>query len=334
MSLVYDLLTQRHPNLFNNAVLLTAEPSINPSVYEVLRDTNTHMISWHLPLHQEAVAAQIASTFLLPNTSDVQGYESAILVWPKSKVLGCALVQLLACQFQHIYVVGANNMGGKSIHKACDNWCDDIQKIDSAKHCTLWQLTLTPKESFNWLTHSKAFAWQQQEYITLPGVFSHASLDAGTRLLLSTLPAPSEGSLVDLGCGSGVIGLSLKHTEPALSVTLADIDACALKSAQLNALRQRLDVAVVESDVLSGVEGRVDFVVTNPPFHDSKATSYHFAKRLFDDLKQTLKHDGQLWLVANRHLPYEQWAQETFGTVEIVAQDCGFKVLLAHDIRQ
>lgn len=64
-----------------------------------------------------------------------------------------------------------------------------------------------------------------------------------------------------------------------------------------------------------------------PPFHLGKGTDYEFARRLFSEARQHLTRDGQMWIVANRHLPYEDWAAEQFRQVEIMVQDKGFKLL-------
>ncbi|HBO38159.1 MAG TPA: 16S rRNA methyltransferase, partial [Pasteurellaceae bacterium] len=67
---------------------------------------------------------------------------------------------------------------------------------------------------------------------SLPGVFSANELDAGTDLLLSTLNAGICGRVLDLGCGAGVIGSYIKKSNPQADVTMSDIHAMAVASAQ------------------------------------------------------------------------------------------------------
>jgi 16S rRNA (guanine1207-N2)-methyltransferase len=130
-----------------------------------------------------------------------------------------------------------------------------------------------------------------------------------------------------------VIGLSFKKRNPSLEVVLADVDAFALRSAQLNSLRLALPAEILNSDGLASIEGRFDFIISNPPFHQGKNTDYQFARRLFIEAKQHLVKDGQLWLIANRHLGYEEWAQEAFDQVDVMVQEKGFKLICAQKPR-
>ena len=80
-------------------------------------------------------------------------------------------------------------------------------------------------------------------------------------------------SLIDVGCGSGAIGLSLKLEEPSLKVVLGDISAPALKVAEKNAKDLGAEVSFVEGDMLepfieAGV--KVDVLVCNPPYIPSE----------------------------------------------------------------
>src|SRR5690554_1482682 len=113
-------------------------------------------------------------------------------------------------------------------------------------------------------------------------------------------------------------------------VTLADVDAFALQSARLNSMRLNLLVEVIASDGLSQVEGKFDYIFTNPPFHQGKETDYRFAQQLFRQAKQHLVEEGQLWLVANSHLAYEEWAKEHFSQVEVMTQEKGFKLICVY----
>ncbi|RYZ06136.1 MAG: class I SAM-dependent methyltransferase [Myxococcales bacterium] len=72
---------------------------------------------------------------------------------------------------------------------------------------------------------------------------------------------------VDVGCGSGVGGITLAHFGALSSpVVLADINARALALAGVNAELAHVPAEVIESDVLTGVDGRVDLVISNPPY--------------------------------------------------------------------
>ena len=73
--------------------------------------------------------------------------------------------------------------------------------------------------------------------------------------------------ILDLGCGSGVIGLTLKHFFPNSLVTLVDISEEALKVAESNARSLELDVNFIKSDWFSNVTiDKYDVIVSNPPY--------------------------------------------------------------------
>lgn len=73
--------------------------------------------------------------------------------------------------------------------------------------------------------------------------------------------------ILDLGCGSGAIGLTLKSILKDSEVTLTDISTDALEVAKLNANNLNLDVTFIESDWLSNVKlEKYDIIVSNPPY--------------------------------------------------------------------
>lgn len=73
--------------------------------------------------------------------------------------------------------------------------------------------------------------------------------------------------ILDLGCGSGAIGLTLKSILKDSLVTLVDISKEALEVARLNANNLNLDVTFIESDWFSNIElEKYDIIVSNPPY--------------------------------------------------------------------
>lgn len=72
--------------------------------------------------------------------------------------------------------------------------------------------------------------------------------------------------VLDIGCGSGVIGLTIKKKFPQVSVDLVDISKDALDVAKENANRLGLDVHFIESDLFSNVSEKYDVIISNPPY--------------------------------------------------------------------
>lgn len=72
--------------------------------------------------------------------------------------------------------------------------------------------------------------------------------------------------ILDIGCGSGVIGLTLKEKLKEATVDLLDISEDALKVAKQNADNLNLSVNFIKSDVFENVENKYDVIVSNPPY--------------------------------------------------------------------
>jgi len=90
-------------------------------------------------------------------------------------------------------------------------------------------------------------------------------------LVEAALDLPRGTRVVDVGTGSGAVALALKDERPDLDVVATDTSADALAVARANAARLGLEVEFVEGDLLDGA-GRVDAVVSNPPYVEDSAT--------------------------------------------------------------
>ena len=165
--------------------------------------------------------------------------------------------------------------------------------------------------------------------VVAPGVFSGDGLDGGTQLLLQALaevdlPTDFSGTIVDVGCGAGHLGIAAARRWPAARVTLLDADARAVACATTNA-----------TSSASGLRTQVqwwdefdpwpvpdaDLVLMNPPCHAGTSVDLTIARRLFACVS-----GRRLLVVANRQLAYEADLHR-LGAVDCVADDGRFKVL-------
>jgi 16S rRNA (guanine1207-N2)-methyltransferase len=160
---------------------------------------------------------------------------------------------------------------------------------------------------------------------TQPGVFSWDRLDPGSALLLKSLP-PMSGAGVDLGCGIGILSHAILTSPKVTRLTLVDLDRRAVEAARRNVVEPRAEILWADArrgaELLSGL----DFVVTNPPFHEGGGEDKSLGQAFIKAAAAMLRKSGVLWLVANRHLPYEAVLNEHFKTVRPVADAGGFKV--------
>ena len=169
---------------------------------------------------------------------------------------------------------------------------------------------------------------------TRPGVFSAKRLDAGSRLLLEALPGffgrKPPRRILDLGCGSGVLGLAAARLLPEATALLVDGDARAVECARANALRAGLDsrCQVAWWDARESPLGdRYDLALVNPPFHQHGTdVDLGPAFALFRSLGTWLSRSGRALVVANRTLPYEEVLADQ-GRVETLASTRGYKLL-------
>ena len=161
------------------------------------------------------------------------------------------------------------------------------------------------------------------------GVFSKGEVDDGTDLLLKSLPEEMTGDILDLGCGWGVIGISVARRWPDTRVTMADVNLRALELARVNAERNRAEVRCLESDGMEALKGsRFDAVITNPPIRAGKQVIY----RMFADAEECLRPGGSLILVIRKQQGAEsclRYLQTLFPKVEKTAKSGGFWVLTA-----
>lgn len=262
-------------------------------------------------------------------------FDAILLFFPKAKKEALFWLQQT---FHHlhaqgeIYLIGENNGGIKSAASLLKPWGAQVQKLDSARHCLFMQaklaLQIEPTDPF--LTYSVNLPTTTMTVAALPGVFSATELDEGTQLLLETLPELS-GSVLDVGCGAGIIGCALAKQMPDIdAITMCDISLLAVNSAQQTATLNGVPATVIPSDMFSEIQGTFDCIVTNPPFHAGLNTHYAATERLLAESRQHLSPSGHLYLVANKFLPYENILKKTFPFCEIMQETGRFKIIHAY----
>ena len=163
------------------------------------------------------------------------------------------------------------------------------------------------------------------------GVFSKNDLDKGSELLIETLlPINLGKALLDLGCGIGVIGLTLAYFHPTLNVCLTDVNTRALGLCDANAKKLRLSqkVTILQSDVYTKVEGKFDSIVSNPPIRAGKKVTYEIYKGALEHLN----NGGSLYIVIRKQqgaLSVKSYLEQLFGNVTVLAREKGYYILQA-----
>lgn len=180
-------------------------------------------------------------------------------------------------------------------------------------------------------------------YLSRPGLFAWDRVDPASALLAAHLPADLHGRVADLGAGYGYLATELIARCPqVIAIDLYEAEARALQPARIN-LAQAVqasgrDVAIDFHwhDVSAGINTttrRYDAIVSNPPFHVGRADRPELGRAFIASAADVLLPDGRLFIVANRHLPYEDILTARFSVVRALARQDGFKVIEARGVR-
>ncbi len=165
-------------------------------------------------------------------------------------------------------------------------------------------------------------------------VFAGTSIDIGTQTLLGVLgkAAPTSGTAIDLGCGTGVLAASVARMKPAMRVIATDQSAAAVASArvtaELNGVGDRVEV-VLDDGLQSQPDASAQLIVLNPPFHIGATVHTGLALRMFEDAGRVLAPGGELWTVFNSHLGYRQALARLVGPTELVTHNQKFMVTVS-----
>jgi len=160
----------------------------------------------------------------------------------------------------------------------------------------------------------------------LPGVFNHGALDDGTKLLLANIPFTS-ANILDMACGSGIIGALYKIKNPTATVDFADASIYATLSATETLKRNNLVGNVFLSDAFETIPKKeYDLIIVNPPFHTGIATDYSFIEKFTQNANAYLARGGEVYTVANKFLKYKPLLEERVGPTETIFEDRRYSV--------
>lgn len=259
-----------------------------------------------------------------------------VINWPKSHRLGHYQLAALAARVAPgtaLWLVGEKRGGvataAKQLSASPGPW-QPPHKADAARHCLLFTSALQQHGPAVSLTPLAPFTIDSGKgalrLASFAGVFGEGGLDEGSALLLGCLNDLPEGPLVDVGCGCGVLGLSLAQRGHR-QVTLCDVNAMALAASRYNASANGLQVEVVASDLLDDLPATpLAAIISNPPFHEGLNQTLAITERLVASSWLRLRPGGELRLVANRHLPYAELLAAQFGHFDVLAENNRFKV--------
>ncbi len=163
---------------------------------------------------------------------------------------------------------------------------------------------------------------------TLPAVFSADGPDAGSVLLAAALPAKLGARVADLGAGWGYLSRAILAWDGVKELDLVEAEAEALSCAKVNIPDSRAKFYWADATTFKPTRFW-DSVVMNPPFHTAREADAGLGMAFIKAAQRGLSPSGSLWMVANRHLPYDKLLVTLFKQVEEVGGDKAFRVTRA-----
>ncbi|SDS86443.1 class I SAM-dependent methyltransferase [Pseudomonas oryzae] len=290
--------------------------------------------SWQWDVHS-AIAARYPGRCRFATQVPDAPFGGAVLFLPKSRELTDYLLAALAARLPGapLWLVGEKRAGIERAARQLQPF-GRPRKLDSARHCQLWQVTVdhapaAPQLEALARRYPLASADGELQVVSLPGVFSHGRLDVGSRLLLEHLDGLPEGAVLDFGCGAGVLGAALLRRYPASRLHLLDVDAFALASSRLTLAANGLAGEVIAGRGIADAPHDLAAIVSNPPFHQGVHTDYQATEQLLRDAALHLRPGGELRLVANSFLRYAPLIEQHLGPCTVLAERDGFRIYSA-----
>jgi len=183
-------------------------------------------------------------------------------------------------------------------------------------------------------------AWIREkefEFYTSPPVFSWRKIDKGTLVLAENMKFAGSNSLLDLGCGYGVLGIVAAFFNPTLKVAMIEKSKRAAHLASLNVEKYVLKtrVEVINGNLYEPLKPKTpeekapafDVIVSNPPYSAGKEV----VNSIIEQAPKFLNKNGSLQIVGRKQKGGEMYAEkmsEVFGNCEEFGIKSGFRVYM------
>ena len=191
----------------------------------------------------------------------------------------------------------------------------------------------SPKSEANYGLIRASLCGRNFEFITASSVFSKRHIDTGTQLLIESMVLPKTGSVLDIGCGWGAVGIAAAVFNPKLEVCMTDVNTRAVSLAKKNIERNRAFNAQVRYgclyDPVAGL--KFDCVLSNPPV----SAGMDVVKAIITGARDVLCEGGVFEMVIRSKIGAKSLPalfSETFGNCGVLARGSGFRVLIGKNL--
>lgn len=191
----------------------------------------------------------------------------------------------------------------------------------------------SPQSEANYGLVRANFGGRRFEFITASSVFSKRHIDTGTQLLIKSMILPETGSVLDIGCGYGAIGIVAAAFNSKVQVYMSDVNERAVNLTKKNIELNRVFNAKVRCGYLyEPVENlKFDCILSNPPVSAGKET----VKAVIMRATKVMQPGAAFEMVIRSKIGtkiFPALFTETFGNCTVVARGSGFRVLLGRYI--
>ena len=250
----------------------------------------------------------------------------AVVILPRAKAQVRAMVAEALALAGRAVIDGQKHDGIDSLYREMRGRANCGEAFSKA-HGKSFAVSAAPGAFDDWLQVGEP-AKNADGYMTVPGVFSADGIDPASRLLAAALPARLKGHVADFGAGWGYLAGEILKREGVEVLDLVEADHAALDCAKVNVADPRARFHWADATGWRP-EAPLDAVVMNPPFHEGRKGVPELGQAFIANAAAALAPSGRLFMVANRHLPYEAALAANFREVEEIAGDARFKIFAA-----
>lgn len=250
-------------------------------------------------------------------------FSAAIVNLTRAKAEARALVAQASQLSDKVIVDGQKTDGADSMLKDCKRRVQISGSFSKAHGKLFW---FEGGDLSDWLPEGETQV--EGGFVTRPGVFSADGIDPASAALVAALPEKMGRNVADLGAGWGYLAKNILQRDEVETLYLVEANHVALECAKRNIEDKRAEFFWSDATTWEP-RAKMNTVVMNPPFHSGRAADPGLGKAFIAAAARMLAPSGQLWMVANRHLPYEPTLEGLFAKVEEVTGDNRFKILRA-----
>lgn len=250
---------------------------------------------------------------------------AAIVILPRSKTEARALIAAATAPGGPVIVDGQKTDGVDSLLREIRKRVA-VSAPFSKAHGKVFQFQASPTAFADWaLPHVTRL---DSGWVTAPGAFSADGPDPASVALSAALPEKMPGRVADLGAGWGYLSFHVLERRGVTECALVEAEYAALEAARLNISDPRARFHWADATAFSS-DTPFDHVVMNPPFHAGRVADPGLGAAFIAAAARLLGPHGTLWLVANRHLPYEAPLAAAFRDVKELDGSPAFKICAA-----